>query len=185
MKILYIDTETTGIDPRTNDILEFAGIVEIDGMVQEEFDIYMQPIDYTTISKSALEVTGFTLAAIRDSLEPEQAYRKILKILDKYINKYDKTDKFAIAGYNVKFDVDMWSALWQVLGDKYLGSYITWCGFDALSEASKLKARGKLPVANLKLGTVAEHYGLTAKYHNALEDTRVTRALLYKMGVLG
>lgn len=39
MKLLYIDTETTGVDPMQNGIVQISGCIEVDGELKEEFDL--------------------------------------------------------------------------------------------------------------------------------------------------
>jgi DNA polymerase-3 subunit epsilon len=41
-KLLYLDLETTGLDPKTNSIHEIGAIVEIDGFVAGEFEIKLK-----------------------------------------------------------------------------------------------------------------------------------------------
>ena len=61
MKILWTDTETSGLNSKENDILTLAGIIEIDNEVKEEFYLEIQPFNYDNISKQALEVNKLTL----------------------------------------------------------------------------------------------------------------------------
>ena len=65
MKILYFDTETTGTDPLRNDIIDLAVIIEVDGKVEHEESIKMQPLDYSTVELKALEVNGMTIEQIK------------------------------------------------------------------------------------------------------------------------
>ena len=106
MKVFYVDVETTGLEPKINDIIQLALIIEIDGKVVRKEKFEMQPFNYDNISPEALEVNGLSIEQIKGFDTPQIAYRKIVNILDKYIFKYDKKDKFIPAGYNVKFDVD-------------------------------------------------------------------------------
>ena len=50
-KLLYFDTETTGLDPVRNGIIQIAGIIVIDGEVKEEFNIKMQPHENDEITQ--------------------------------------------------------------------------------------------------------------------------------------
>ena len=52
MKILYLDTETTGITANSA-VIQFAGIIEIDGEVKEEFNIRCKPHKDADISEKA------------------------------------------------------------------------------------------------------------------------------------
>jgi len=38
MKLLFLDVETTGVDNSKNGIIQLSGIIEIDGVIKEEFN---------------------------------------------------------------------------------------------------------------------------------------------------
>ena len=77
-KILYLDTETTGTDVRENDVIQFAGIIEIGGKIKETFDFKIRPFNLEKIDDSALSLNGFTLEGIKVFPEPKDIYSKIL-----------------------------------------------------------------------------------------------------------
>ena len=60
MKILWLDTETTGLLCEYNDIVQLSGIVDIDGSVTDEFNIFMRPVNMENIEAQALAVQGRT-----------------------------------------------------------------------------------------------------------------------------
>jgi len=97
MKILWFDCETTGLNAKENDILTLAGVVEIDGEVKEEFYLEMQPFNYDNISEEALKVNGLELKTIKTWMAPKLAYNQLIRIFSKYINRYNRNDKFICA----------------------------------------------------------------------------------------
>ena len=61
MKLIYLDTETTGFDPKVNGLLQLAGCIQIDAKVVEKFDWKMKPVnDDVVYAESAAEKTGYT-----------------------------------------------------------------------------------------------------------------------------
>lgn len=74
-----------------------------------------------------------------------ESYFYFKKILDKYINKYDREDKFIVAGYNVKFDIEMLQAFFKRQNDNYLFSYIGSTIIDPLPCIGMLQLCGLLP----------------------------------------
>ena len=44
MKNLWIDLETTGLDVKKHGVVQIAGIVEIDGEIQESFNFFTKPL---------------------------------------------------------------------------------------------------------------------------------------------
>ena len=184
MKILWIDTETTGLNPVDNDILTLAGIIEIDGEVKEEFYLEMQPTNYNNISEEALKVNGLTLEQIKKFQTPQEAYRKLTSIFAKYINRYNKNDKFVIAGHNVKFDFDFLLEFFRKNRDKYFGSWVEYqfssC-IDTLPLIQLMRFKNKIEIENCRLVTASKVFDIELDAHNAQSDIRATRELFYKI----
>lgn len=176
MKILYVDTETTGLSAYKNDVIQIGGIIEINGKQVEEFNIRCQPFDYNTIEAKALECNGMTIDELKKLQSPEKAYQQLTKILNKYVNKYDKTDKFIPAGQNVKFDLDMLQQFFVKNKDSYFYSFIDRHFLDLQSISAFFQMLGYIEFPNLKLETVANKLGIQFDAHDALEDIRATRA---------
>ena len=179
MKILYLDTETTGITANSA-VIQFAGIIEIDGKVKKEFNIRCKPHKNADISEKALEVTGMTLDIINSYQEPKEAFEEIESIFEKYCNKFDRSDKFILIGQNIKFDFQKLSEFYIRLGNKYLGSWINFkLMFDTLPVIQALQLVNKLPVLeNNKLITWCNHFNIKLENaHDALADIRATREL--------
>lgn len=182
MKIIYYDTETSGLDPIQNDILTLAGIIEIDGEVKEEFYLEMQPFNYENISKEALEVNGLTLEQIKTFQTPQEAHKKLLSIFSKYINKYNKLDKLTAIGHNIGFDIRFLDSLFRKCGDKYFGSWIDYHYIDTMAILNLLKFKKAIQIENVKLVTAAKHFGVElTEAHNAMADIKATRELFQKL----
>lgn len=182
MKILYFDTETTGINPKVNEIIQFAAIIEIDGVVKEEVDIRCQPTDWEHIDQSALDVNKVTIEQLKTFDDPSIMATKINALFDKYIDKYDTSDKFYPAGHNVQFDLDFLQAFWNKHISKYgTGSYQNWRSLDSRVFANFLNVSGKLDVPDIKLGTICKHWGIEIDAHDALNDIRAARQVIKKM----
>ena len=92
-KILYIDCETTGLNPIKNDILQLAFMIEINDKIVEKHNIFMQPFDYDTIEPQALEVNNLTIQQIKKFPHPRQIYPKLHQIFCKYVDRFQKFQK--------------------------------------------------------------------------------------------
>lgn len=179
MKILYFDTETTGIDPKVNEIIQFAAVVEIDGVIVEQVNWRCQPTNYDSISPSALETTGLTVEEIKTYQSPSEMMSKIKNLFNTHIDKFNKEDKFYPAGHNVAFDLEFLQAFWKKHGDPYgTGSYQNWRTLDSRVFANFLIASGKLNVSDVKLSTLCDHYKIQINAHDALSDILATRQLI-------
>lgn len=189
-KVLYLDTETTGIDPVRNDILRAAFIIEINGKVEEEAVFSVQPISYAHIDLMALQVNGLTMEMIKEFDEPHVVLFDMLKLFSKYIDKYDSSDKFIPVGYNTVFDLNFLSKFFKNADPnddescKYgLGSWVSWYAFDLLAHLRNTAFfHGNYFGKNLKLSTVTEKLGIPHFAHDALEDVRVVREIMQRYG---
>lgn len=182
MKILYFDVETTGTNPKENEIVQFAAIIEIDGVVKEEVNFRCRPTRMDKIDPKALEVTGMTIEKLMEAPEPSVMARQIQTLLNKYINKFSKTDKFYPAGHNVQFDLDFLQAFWKQHIDQFgTGSYQNWRSLDSRVFGNFLAVSGKLETDSMKLETLANYFKIDINAHDALSDIRATRQVIKKM----
>lgn len=177
MKMLWLDTETTGLSCIKNDIVTIAGIIEIDGEVKEEFYFKCQPRNWETISEEALKINGITKEELKTFEDPDVIYVKLCKIFGKYINKFDKKDKFIVCGHNVGFDVDFLFKFFEKSGDKYCGSWLDYHKLDMIPLLQILTIKGAIKLENLKLETASKHFGVDIEAHDALSDIKATRAI--------
>jgi len=174
VKVLYFDTETTGLDPVKNDIVQLSGAIEVDGKIKESFDIKMQPHSYNNVSKEALEVHDMSLDTIKTFQPPLKGYYEFTGILKKYIEKFNKEDKLYPAGYNVGFDVNVLAEFFKKCNDKYLGSWWNWKAIDPLPVLRWMDMKGVLSLENYKLETVCKHFGIPITAHDAMSDIMAT-----------
>jgi len=181
MKVFYFDTETTGLNSKVNDIIQLGFIIEIDGKVVRKEKLEMQPFDYSSISKIALDTHKISVEKMKTFDTPQIAYAKIVNILDEYINKYDKEDKFIPAGYNVKFDMEFLREFFIKNNNKYFGSYFDYHFIDAMAILFLKRYAGKIALDNYKLETACNYYNIEIKSHDALSDISATRELLLKV----
>ena len=180
MKILFADAETTGLDAKVNEITQFGGIITIDGKTVEEINIFLRPTDFKHISQDALDITKKTVADLVGYPPAAEGYQKLLGILGKYVNKFDRKDKFVWVGQNARFDVDFVRALFERQGDKDFGS---WFGqpVDLISIARFCEMSGLIQLKDCKLGTICSALNIEFNPHGAMEDIKATQKALYKM----
>lgn len=183
-KIIFIDTETGGVNPEKAALIQLSGIIRIDKKDVEKFNFYIKPFENSEVNEKALEVQGRTLDELKTEkyIEEKEIYKQFINLLDKYIDKYDKTDKFVVAGYNVRFDVDILKAFFQRHGNNFLFSYLDSSMLDPLYSIRLLQIAEILPVLeNNKLETWCKHFGIELKAHDSLEDIEATKKLIGKL----
>lgn len=183
-KIIFIDTETGGVNPEKAALIQLSGIIRIDKKDVEKFNFYIKPFENSEVNEKALEVQGRTLEELKTDkyVEEKEVYKQFVNLPDKYIDKYDRTDKFIVAGYNVRFDVDILKALFQRHGNNFLFSYLDSSMLDPLYSIRLLQIAEILPVLeNNKLETWCKHFGIELKAHDSLEDIEATKKLIGKL----
>lgn len=181
MKILYLDTETTGLTYRST-IIQLAAIVEIDGEIKETINLYCAPFPDSDISEEALSITKFTREEIFQFDSPQVVCQTFTQILGKYVDKYNKNDKFIVIGHNVKFDLDMLRNWAYRCNERFIASYIDFKNeFDTLAFTKCLKILGRLPqTENNKLKTLCQAFQIPLENaHNALADTIAAKDLYH------
>lgn len=184
IKIIFIDTETGGVNVEKSALIQLSGIIEVNGTEKEKFNFYIKPFENSEVNEKALEVQGRTLEELGTEkyIDESIIYKKFLEILDKYIDKYDKNDKFIVAGYNVKFDIDILKALFERNNNKFLFSYFNSSMLDPLYSVRLLQVAGMLPVLeNNKLETWCKYFNIELKAHDSLQDITATKKLIEKL----
>lgn len=100
MKLLFFDLETTGTQSDKHGIHQLSGMIVINGEVKEKFDLRVQPHAGAIIEQGALDVAGVTLEQIQAYPAMPVVFGQFINLLSKYADRYDKSDKFFLAGYN-------------------------------------------------------------------------------------
>ena len=106
-------------------------------------------------------------------------------MLGKYVDKYDRTDKFFLAGYNnASFDDNFFRAWFRQNGDEYFGSWFWGNSLDVMVLASQYFAEERHTMKDFKLSTVARQCGVEVceeSLHDALYDIRLTMEVYKKV----
>jgi len=181
MKVIWIDTETTGLNAFSNGVIQIASIIVIDDQIKETANLHIAPFQTDMVDSKALKVVGVTQAEILGYTAPKLAYTEFVKMLGRYVDKYNKHDKFILAGYNVGFDADALRMWFKKNGDNYFYSYVFGGKLDVIALVMAYCEQNNIFLPNHKLETVAHHFGITAKFHDALDDIKVTKAIYDKI----
>ncbi|NTU58902.1 MAG: 3'-5' exonuclease [Chlorobiaceae bacterium] len=177
-KTLWIDTETTGIEPGKHGIIQLAALIDIAGEVVDEFELKFQPHPGAEINLEALAVTGTEPEELATRGTSVDAYFEFVRWLGKHINKYDRMDKAYPAAFNAHFDFQFLEAWFRLLGNNYgTGSYQNWKFQDPLALLRLLDYTGRLSLLDYKLGTACAHFGIELQAHDALSDVHAARLL--------
>ena len=182
-KVFWMDVETTGLFASKHAIVQFAYLIEINGKVVNKDVIFASP-GKKEISEKALEVTGFTRKEMLEWPSQNDLYMRLKRTLNKYIDPYDKEDKFFIGGYNVNFDIDFFRKLFKDHDDNYFGSYFHFSTIDPSKVGAFMEWIDLAPAHSIdyKLSTLCKTWGYDLEdAHDALSDVEATRGLALQM----
>lgn len=197
-RLVYIDTETTGLNPNKHGLREVAVIIEIDGVVKDKQLFKINPWTYrkndednfVEIDEKALEISGLTVEDITQNKEYQNStvqQVRLFDLLSKYSpgieDDYDWTDdtkedyRFQLVGYNVKFDIDFIKAWFKDENTFNFSNIFTHKSLDVFELVKHLKNFNLLDTQNEKLETVCKHFGIQINAHNAMDDIAATKEL--------
>ncbi|MBE0501118.1 MAG: 3'-5' exonuclease [Desulfuromonadales bacterium] len=193
-KLVFIDVETTGIDYERCGITQISGAIQIGDTVHESFDYYLRPYPTDQIEEAALAVTGidrrqFLPASDPNALklpgqlfeDPQVIYQRLVELLGKHVNKFDKADKFQFIGYNAhSFDMPFMRKFWEKNGDRYFGSWFWYPCLDVMLLWAQILQPVREELSNFKLMTIAAYAGIEvdqSRLHDSQYDIELTRTL--------
>lgn len=184
MKIFFFDIETTGVNFWQHGIHQISGCIDIDGEPVEYFDFKVAPNPAAKIEPEALKIGNVSIEQIQAYPPMQTVYNNLLAILGKYVDKYNKADKFYLCGFNnASFDNPFLRAFFVQNGDQYFGSWFWSNPLDTFVLATPKLAPIRHQMADFKLKTVCTHMGIEVieeKLHDAEYDIHLTRQLYYK-----
>jgi DNA polymerase-3 subunit epsilon len=179
LKLLFFDLETTGVSPAKNGIHQISGELLIDGQSMEKFDFHVKPNEKAIIEEEALKIARVTKEQILNYPPMSEVYFKLTQMLAKYVDKFDKTDKIFLAGYNnASFDNQFLRGFFLQNGDPYFGSWFWSNSIDVMVLATQALLESRPEMENFKLSTVAKKFGIEVKedqLHDAAYDIYLTR----------
>lgn len=181
MKLFFFDLETTGTNPGRHGIHQISGEIMVDGVTREQFDFKVRPNPQAQIEEDALKVGGVTKEQILAYPPMYDIYRKLINMLEKYVDKYNKKDKYFLVGFNnASFDNQFLRGFFIQNGDQYFGSWFWSNSFDVMVLATPYLAANRAEMENFKLATVAKALGIEVSednLHDASYDIALTKGI--------
>jgi DNA polymerase-3 subunit epsilon len=156
---MYADSETTGTDPKRHGLHQFSAKLEIDGTLVDEIDLRIKPFPDDVIEDKALEVGNVTREQLFSPMrmEPQQAHTKIVTMLGRHIDKFDRSNKAHFLAYKAAFDADFLREFFIKCGDTYFGSWFWTPPLCIMTLGGYLLQRERANLENFKLKTVWEY----------------------------
>lgn len=158
---VIIDTETTGLDPRTDKLLQISAIrYDTTGTPIDFFNTYINPGIH--IPSRITQINGITDKMVANAPKVKAVQESFLSFVGDSL----------IIGYNTKFDL------------KFLNQAFD-CTFSSRQYVDVLEmSRQLLSLPQYKLSYVAGELGFTprASFHNSFVDCEAVAAILHRIG---
>jgi DNA polymerase-3 subunit epsilon len=181
-KLFFYDLETTGTKFWKNGIHQISGAIVIDGHIKEVFDFKVRPNESAIIDEEALKIGNVTKEQIMAYPPMQEVYSKIIKILSKYVDKFNKKEKFHLVGYNnASFDNPFFRAFFVQNNDVYFGSWFWSDSIDIMVLASYKLRNVRHELVDFKQSSVAKYLGIEiddTKLHDAEYDILICMKIL-------
>ncbi|MFC1679943.1 exonuclease domain-containing protein, partial [Elusimicrobiota bacterium] len=162
-------------------IFQLAFLIEIDGKIVQEKEIRMRPERPDRISPEALEITRKTKAELLSYPPKRQGYEELIRTMERWVHRYNKSDKMLWIGQNPEFDVRFVRTLFREMDDKFFGSWWDRGPADLITLAKIMKIRGHISPPDYKLGSLAAECDVPLEAHDALADVRATYLVWNKL----
>jgi DNA polymerase III subunit epsilon len=115
-KILFIDTETGGLNPAFHSLLSIGLVVWQDGSIIDQTEILIND-GKLNVSEQAMQINQIDLAMhVQTALSPPEALEKLENFTALH---FDNSQKITLGGHNVHFDVSFLKVLLSVHGRDY------------------------------------------------------------------
>ncbi|WP_416768498.1 exonuclease domain-containing protein [Sulfurimonas sp. ST-25] len=175
-KLLYIDTETTGLDPQRHGLREIACILVEDGEVVDIFKTMVNPGTYrreVEIDQQALDISGKD----REELKLYPSSDEAMEAFRGFLSRHKPEDgRLQIAGYNVGFDIGFLKEWFKDCELNY-DDFFNYKPLDIFALVGVLRYHGHINTKSDKLAVVCEAFSIPIDAHNALSDITATMQL--------
>lgn len=177
-RTVYFDTETEGLNPAKNVIIQIAAVaVDEDYQELASFGRLLR-FDASKAEPEALEINSYDPERwAREAIDPHQAFAEFDRFLRDFadvemVSKKGNPFKVVqLAGHNIAtFDMPFLQAGFKEFKMFLPASFL---GLDTLQLALWWRSFKRPTIENLKLGTLAKHFGIPLEgAHDAMADVR-------------
>ena len=179
--ILFIDTETGGLDPEHHSLLSVGLVVWRDNEIYETEEILIND-GILNATRDALEINRINVDEHKNSsISPQEAIQQMIQFLKR---NFDISEKITLAGHNIGFDISFVRHLFKSENYNFL-DYFSHRSIDTASILHYLYLAGKLESKITGSEDAFTYFGIeVAGRHTALGDAIATAQLFSKLIVL-
>ncbi|MGL4653851.1 3'-5' exonuclease [Cetobacterium sp.] len=172
MRIVFLDTETGGLNPLINSLLSIGLVIWEDGEIKLKKEFFVKEDEYN-VTPEAMRVNNINLEDLRKKgNEKSEIKKEIIKIIKENFN-----EKAILAGHNISFDI---SFLKQIFNEKEFLEIFSYRSIDTASILKYISIKKNLSLNSLD--DAIKYYNLKIeKRHTALDDAVVTAEIFTKL----
>jgi len=178
MKLLFLDTETGGLDEETTSLLSVGLAVWEDHKIKNVFEVYVnEPI--LRVTPSALAINKIDLRKFNQiSVTAEEAWKKIEQFIYKNFGLHKSN--IILAGMNIKFDIGY---IKKCFGKKNYNKWFSYRSIDLQSILRFLYIKGSFSEDIAPSVKAYKYFNINngSVDHEALKDVLCTVELFEKL----
>ncbi len=177
-RLLFIDTETGGLDPDKHSLLSLAMVVWEDMKIIDSQELLIND-GILSVTGEALSVNRIDMGKHKQSaISSSQAIEKILLFVGKH---FPEQKKITLAGHNVHFDIGFLRIFFS-RNDKDFSKYFSHRIIDTSSILHYLYLAGHIKHRAISSDDAFELFGIEVEgRHTAIGDARATTKLFTKL----
>lgn len=177
-RLVFLDTETTGFDPKKNQIIEYAALPFTKEGPGEPVDTYVQLEIEPDVPEKITELTGITPLQCATGISE----RKLLDLMTRMFTPAKENGKVLLIAHNAQFDLNF-------IAETYI-RHIKETGYSLIRSLTKADYLDTLTVYKdragypHKLKDAITHYGLDGQVqntHRAIDDAKALAAVFEAM----
>lgn len=185
LKILFIDSVTTGMNPDRCAIYRIGGIFTENGEETKRFELRMRPFPGAQIRDRSLDICGESRATLARYPSQEEAFADFISLLNEQVNLNNPKDKIFIGGFNTdRFEYTFLREWFHRNGNERFRDYFFVQTIDLMSLANfaVLQRRSLLP--DFTLETAARQIGVHCPgddRYECITNSRVCLDMFYSV----
>lgn len=177
MRLLFIDTETGGIDPQKHALLSIGLVVWEDGNILDSKEIFIK-YGNKFITQRSLSINKIN-CDIHNQCAVTQT--TAIKHILNFIKKYFGNNKVTCVGHNICFDINFIKQMFKN-NRRSFDNYFSHRLIDTSSILSFLFISGKIPYQISSSSKAFDYYGISVQgRHTAIGDAIATVELFDKL----
>lgn len=173
-RLLFIDTETGGLDPGKHSLLSLAMVVWEDSEILESKEILIND-GVLSVTKEALSINNIDIENHKlSAVAPAQAMDEIISFTVKH---FPHPQKITLAGHNVHFDIDFLKCFFAA-NNKDFSGYFSHRVIDTSSILNYLYLAGRIKRKAISSDAAFDLFDIKVEgRHTALGDAVATAKL--------